>query len=320
MEFAVAGLVTWLTLRFMIPQLQRVGIIGKDMNKPSQPEVAEMGGLGIVAGFCAGLVVAIAMQTFAQLTTTLDLTALLTAFVTILFIALIGIVDDLLSVPQWLKALAPLAAALPLVAVKAGDTNLMIPWIGQVNVGLIYPLVLIPLGVTGAANAANMLAGFNGLEAGMGAIAIGALAIIASYLGATTALVLLLAALGALLAMLYFNWYPAKVFVGDVGTLTIGAVIATAAIIGNFELAGVIVIIPYALDFLLKAKNGFPSRGWWGEYQDGKLYCPQRGPVGLAQLVMKLTGGISERNLVLLLMLLEALCGLIAILWFIRPS
>jgi UDP-N-acetylglucosamine--dolichyl-phosphate N-acetylglucosaminephosphotransferase len=316
--FLTAGFSAWVILHFMIPRLRYVRIVGKDMNKPDQPDIAEMGGLAIAAGFSAGLIAAIALETFSKALSTIDLVSLLAAFVTVLTIAIVGIMDDLLSIPQRLKALAPLAAALPLVAIKAGDTNIIIPIFGQLNVGLLYPLVLVPIGLTGAANAVNMLAGFNGLEVGMGAIAVSALAVIAWKLGATTALVLLIAVLGALLAVLYFNWYPARVFIGDVGTLGIGAIIASAVILGNFELAGVIVILPYACDFLLKAKNRFPSQGWWGRYNDGKLYCPEHGPVGLAQWVMKLTGGISEKNLVWVLMGLEAMMGLAAILLFAK--
>lgn len=71
------------------------------------------------------------------------------------------------------------------------------------------------------ANAVNMLAGFNGLEAGMGLVAVGSLAVIAYLIGETTAFILSIIMLGALLATLYFNWFPAKVLIGDVGTLTI---------------------------------------------------------------------------------------------------
>jgi UDP-N-acetylglucosamine--dolichyl-phosphate N-acetylglucosaminephosphotransferase len=316
--FAAACLSAGIGLRFMIPQLHKVGMTGKDMNKPHQPEIAEMGGLAIAAGFSAGMVVAIALQTFSKALPNVDLVSLLAAFVTVLAIAIIGIMDDLLSIPQRWKAFLPLIAALPLVAIKAGDTNLIIPFFGQFNIGLLYPLALVPIGIAGAANAVNMLGGFNGLEVGIGIVATSALAFIAFKLGATVSLVLLLAALGALIATLYFNWYPARVFIGDVGTLSIGAIIASAVILGNFELAGVIVIAPYAIDFLLKAKNKFPSLGWWGAYQNSKLYCPDYGPVGLAQLVMKLTGGIGERELVLFLIGLEVLIGLIAIVLFVR--
>lgn len=88
---------------------------------------------------------------------------------------------------------------------------------------------------------------------------------------------------------------------GDVGTLSIGAIIATAVIVGNFETAGAIVIIPYGIDLLFKAANGFPKS--FGELKGDKLCCPAGGPVGLGQWIMKLTGGIHERTLVLILML-----------------
>ena len=188
----------------------------------------------------------------------------------------------------------------------------------QINFWIFYLLFLVPAEVVVAANAVNMLAGFNGLEVGMGVIALGSLAIIAASLHATTAIILLLSGLGALLGVLYFNWYPAKIFVGDVGTLSIGALIAAAVIIGNFETAGVIVIIPYAVDFIIKATNGFPTQGWWGRLHNDKLHCPDGPPVGLGQLIMKLTGGIGERNLVLTLIGIEAVFGTLAIALYAR--
>jgi UDP-N-acetylglucosamine--dolichyl-phosphate N-acetylglucosaminephosphotransferase len=244
--------------------------------------------------------------------------ALLAVLCTVLLTTLLGVTDDLIGIRQWIKALLPVVAALPLVVVRVGVSTLRIPFIGQVDFGPFYALVLVPLGITGAANAVNMLAGFNGLEVGMGLVAMGALAGIAASAHALTALALLLAGIGALLGILCFNWYPARIFVGDVGTLSIGAIIAAAVIVGNFEWAGIIVILPYALDFLIKALHGFPSRGWWGELRgDGKLHCPDSGPVGLAQWVLKVTGGLHERTLVLVLIGFEALCGLAAVLLYL---
>ena len=190
-----------------------------------------------------------------------------------------------------------------------------IPFVGPINFGLLYTLVIIPLEMTIAANAVNMLAGFNGLEVGMGIIVVGSLAIIAYLLGKIGVLVILLAILGALLATLYYNWYPAKVLIGDVGTLSIGAIIAVAVVIGNFGMAGAILLIPYITDFLIKAKNHFPYS--FGIYRDGKLYCPDNGPVGLGQMIMKVCGGISERNLVLVLMGIETIFGVVAILLYV---
>jgi len=314
---AVSFLVAFCAVPILIPRLLKAGIVGRDMHKPGGPEIPEMGGLAIVAGFGAGILSAIAMETFWPKLLSIDLAVLLAVLCTVLLTTMIGVLDDLIGMRQWVKALLPVVAALPLVTVRAGVSTIRIPFIGQVDFGPFYALALVPLGVTGAANAVNMLAGFNGLETGIGLVAMGSLAVIAASVGATTSLVLLLAGIGGILGVLYFNWYPAKVFVGDVGTLSIGAIIAAAVIVGNFETAGIIVIIPYAIDFLFKACHGFPSKGWWGELkEDGKLHCPPHGPVSLCQALMKLTGGIHERTLVLVLIGIEAIFGVLAIVLY----
>lgn len=316
--FLVSFIVAFFTISKLIPRLWQAGIVGKDVNKPARPKVAEMGGLGIIVGFGSGVLLAIALESFFERFINLDLVAILAGLATVLIIVLIGVLDDLFDISHGTKAILPVFASLPLVAVKVGKTVMQIPFLGPINFGVFYSLILVPFGVTGASNGVNMLAGFNGLEVGMGMVAIGSLALIAYTIEATTPLVLLLAMLGALLAALYYNRYPAKILIGDVGTLSIGAVIATSVILGNFEAAGVIVIIPYFLDFLIKAVNRFPSKGWWGAYKDGKLYCPNSKPVSLCQWIMKLSGGISERNLVLTLIGIEAVFGLIAIHMFAR--
>ena len=311
----VSFIISFVLFPSMIFRLKKAGIVGKNMNSEKQEEVAEMGGLVTVAGFGAGIFTVIAVKTFFDIFLSVDLISILVALSTILIVVLIGIFDDLVSIPQQIKAFMPLFAALPLIVIKEGSTFIKIPFLGNVNFGLLYTLVIIPLEVTIAANAVNMLAGFNGLEVGMGIIALGSLAIIAYLLGKITVLVILLAALGALLATLYYNWFPAKILVGDVGTLSIGAIIATVVIMGNFGIAGAILLIPYIIDFLIKARNHFPYS--FGKYKDGKLYCPEGGPVGLGQFIMKLCGGISERNLVLVLMGVEAVFGIIAILLYV---
>jgi UDP-N-acetylglucosamine--dolichyl-phosphate N-acetylglucosaminephosphotransferase len=313
--FIVSFVVSFVGFPIIIPRLKRAGIVGKNMNSNSKEEIPEMGGLMIAAGFGAGIVASIFLRTFFDIFLSVSLTSILAALSTILIVVIIGVFDDLISISQKVKAFLPAFAALPLMAIKEGYSIIRIPFMGLVDFGIFYPLVLVPLGITGAANAVNMLAGFNGLEVGMGVVAVGSLAIIAYLIGQTTALIILMAALGALIATLYYNWYPAKILVGDVGTLSIGAVIASAVIIGNYETAGVILVIPYVVDFLIKAKNGFPYS--FGVYREGKLYCPDRGPVGLAQLIMKVAGGISEKNLVLVLMGIEAVCGVAAILFYI---
>ena len=316
--FGAALLVAVVAVVLLVPRLRRAGIAGRDMHKPGKPPVAEMGGVAIVAGIGVGISVALAMMSFFHVFQDASVVLLLAALAVILLTALIGIIDDLLGMRQFVKAFLPAVAALPLVAVRAGQTSLVVPFVGKINFWIFYPLFLVPAGVMVAANAVNMLAGFNGMEVGMGLIAMGSLAVIAAAVHETTALIILLAGTGALLGVLFFNWYPAKIMVGDVGTLSIGALIATAVIVGNFETAGVIVIIPYAIDFLFKAVHGFPTTKWWGALgKDGKLRCPSTGPVGLCQFIMKVTGGIKERNLTLTLMGFEAIFGVAAVVLYV---
>jgi UDP-N-acetylglucosamine--dolichyl-phosphate N-acetylglucosaminephosphotransferase len=312
MAFMVAVFLT----NLLIPRLVRAGMTGKDENKKGGPDVAEMGGIAIVAGFSAGLLLAIFFNSFAGLE--FNMVHVLAAVITIHTIAFIGIVDDLLSIPQWAKAILPLFAAVPLVAVKAaGSTAVMLPIIGMVDFGIIYILVLVPLAIAVCSNLTNMLAGFNGLEAGMGAVMFAALALIAASHGAPEMTILSISMLGALLGFLVFNIYPAKAFPGDVGTLTIGVVLASAVIIGNLESVGVILMAPYIVEFFVKAKNGFPHT-----HQEiragGKLYPVGGKAKGLVHVAMKAFGGLTERRLVLVFLAVEALCALVALAMYFR--
>ena len=308
-------IVTLVLSHFLVPRLKRFGIVGKDVNKPDRPEVAEMGGIAIVAGFTAGMLLAIFFNSFGGLQ--FNLVFMLAAIIAIHSISFIGMVDDLLDIPQWLKALLPLFAAIPLVAVKAaGSTTMAIPFFGVMDFGIVYIFLLIPFGIAVASNLTNMLAGFNGMESGMGIIIFAATGLLAVMKGSVGLALISFSMLGALLAFLRYNWFPARVFPGDVGNLTIGAALAAGVIIGNLETAGAILMAPYVVDFFIKAFNRFPSKGWWGEFRGGKLY-PLEGKVrGFAQLVMKKANGISEQNLVLFFIGLEVVFAIIVIILF----
>jgi UDP-N-acetylglucosamine--dolichyl-phosphate N-acetylglucosaminephosphotransferase len=314
---AFSFLITVLLSYFLIPRLKRSGMVGKDVNKPDKPEVAEMGGIAIVAGLTAGVLLAVFLNTFFDFD--FNLLYVLAALITIHSVAFIGIVDDMIDIPQRVKALLPLFAAIPLVAISAGNTAMILPFVGEVNLGLIYLFVLVPVGVAVASNLTNMLAGFNGMEAGMGAVIFAAASILAIAHGNAEMLVLFLPMFGALLAFLIFNWYPAKAFPGDVGNLTIGVVLAAGVIIGNFEMAGALLLIPYVVDFFIKAVNRFPSREWWGEVGPNGKLRPVGGKVrGFAQLIMKKTGGITERDLTLTFIGMEVVVALVVILFYMR--
>ncbi|MBN2517862.1 MAG: hypothetical protein JXB14_03375 [Candidatus Altiarchaeota archaeon] len=314
----VAFLGTLVSVPVLIRKFKDAKIVGPDVHKPYKPLLPEMGGLGIVAGFVAGVLFAVALATLTKSGSAQgpamesDLASIFAAVMAILIIAIIGMFDDLVRMRQSVKALLPIFASMPLVAIAAGSPYMTLPFVGSVYLPLIYPLILIPLGFTVASNVTNMLAGFNGLEAGMGLVACSALAVVAWRAGSLDALILMLAMVGALAAFLVFNWYPAKIFPGDAGTLSIGAAIAAAAIIGNFEMAGVVVLMSYFADFIIKARNRFPKEVELTRLRGDHLTCER--VVGLPGLIMNSINGISEKKLVLTLILIELVFGTIAVL------
>jgi UDP-N-acetylglucosamine--dolichyl-phosphate N-acetylglucosaminephosphotransferase len=235
----------------------------------------------------------------------------MTALFTIIGIAFIGLIDDLVNLRRVVKGLLPFFIAIPL-GMSTTNPIIVIPGVGPVDFG-VYIVVIVPLGVTCAANATNMLEGFNGLSAGLGVI-ISAILIVISFLkGFTDALFLLFPLLGALLAFLRFNVYPAKVFPGDTLTMFTGATIASAAIISNLKFVGAILLVPMVLEFFLKLRGRFRSETF-GEVDDqGYLYYNNRTE-SLTHLVMKLRK-LKEWQLVAVFWFIEILIGIGCILY-----
>jgi UDP-N-acetylglucosamine--dolichyl-phosphate N-acetylglucosaminephosphotransferase len=315
--FAAAFVVTYLLTPRFISMLVDVGIMGRDKNKEGEPAVAEMGGLSIITGFVFGVLLAIAFSSFEMAGGSagfkVNLSNLFAALSTVLIMSLLGIFDDIFNLKQHVKAALPLLASLPLVAVKVGETSMNLPFMGTVDFGLLYTLLLIPLAITGASNAMNMLAGFNGLEAGLGVIMCASVGFVSFSLGYFEASVISFSMLGALLAFLRYNWFPAKIFPGDVGTLSVGAVVASSVILGNVEKLGIVLILPFFAELFLKMRGGFKAQSWCGVEGD-KLVCRKTGDVyGLGRLVMYLSGGITEKNLVFVLLIVEFVFALVGV-------
>lgn len=113
--FAVSFLTTFFVIRTLAPQLSRKEIIGRDMNKPSHPKIPEMGGLAIVAGLGAGVLMSIGLKTFVGVLQAVDSTSILMALLTIFILGFLGTLDDLIKVSQSVKTVTPLFAAIPLM-------------------------------------------------------------------------------------------------------------------------------------------------------------------------------------------------------------
>lgn len=179
--------------------------------------------------------------------------------------------EEVRGLSQFSKALMVLPAALPLIAVGAGSWTMNIPFIGTIEWGLIYPLLLLPLGLIFVANAINILAGTNGLEAGLSFVAATALGIFAYQNGMTEAMTISFTLASSLLAFLIYNWYPSSILPGDSLTYMSGAALFTAIVIGDMEKFAVLLFIPWILEFSLKARSKFNADSWGLIQEDGTL-------------------------------------------------
>lgn len=300
----IAFLMTFGVMPQLIKRLKNADIVGKDIHKITKPEVAEMGGIGILFGFSIAIMIGVYLYPEWQSQLTISL-------IVILLTGIIGIVDDLIMLSSKEKLILLWIAGLPIM------------WVTPPNVGIIY-MLSIPIAVSIASNLTNMLAGLNGIETGLGVIALTSLTLSCIIMNKYDVAIISFSMLGALLAFLFYNKYPANVFPGDVGTLIIGASIAIIAFIGRVKIIAFIVLIPNIIDGLLKFKSaGVMERQNFKPTEvkeNGLLVAPQGGFNSLIRSILKKP--MKEHQVVYIIWFIGIVFGLIGILiaYFARGS
>lgn len=161
--------------------------------------------------------------------------------------SVLGAVDDLLKTLRvgsaglrarfkfaWTVVIAiVIVAILHIPRLLAHPNDVWVPSFGFVDFGILFwPLAIIA--IVGTAHAVNLTDGLDGLAAGTGAVAFGTFGVVAlltKNYGYTADFCFTM--VGALLAFLWFNIYPARIFMGDTGSLALGACLATVALLLN---------------------------------------------------------------------------------------
>jgi UDP-N-acetylglucosamine--dolichyl-phosphate N-acetylglucosaminephosphotransferase len=298
--------------------LKEKGIIGIDVHKPDKPEIAKGGGFVVLFALVTSLLIVIGITTFQG--EEVD-TGLLAALVSILLAGMIGLLDDNLDFRNRTKIVLPMLASIPMMVMQEGTTTMSIPLFGTVDFGALYPLVVIPLMMTFIIDSTNMYGGMNGLEAGLSAVNSAALilyVVLLSLIDGTETSQALLdsgvvagALLGASVAFLIFNRYPAKILPGDVGRLPLGAAIAVALILGNMDRLAIFLYAPFAINFLLYIlyrlyvrRKGIQYTKFASAREDGTLEVV--GPFTMYWLLPHLSDNVTEESNVALLILLQA--------------
>ncbi len=146
------------------------------------------------------------------------------------FIFAVGLYDDLRGLRARTKLAAQLLAAAAVCTFGARITSLNIADSLSLRLGLLsWPITL--LWIAGITNAVNLIDGLDGLAAGISAVACGTIAVLAVYGHDPVMAVLMLALLGSLSGFLFYNFNPARIFMGDGGSLFVGFTIAASSVL-----------------------------------------------------------------------------------------
>ena len=297
--FIVSFLVVSLIMPYWIRKAKKAGLTGKDIHKLSCREVAEMGGIIVILSFLCSILSYIAIRIFLYNSNT-HITYLLAILTAILVAGMIGGIDDILGwkigLKQWQKPALTLLVAAPIMAVNAGTRIMSFPLIGHVDLGLFYPLIVIPGFILVGTNGFNMLAGYNGLEAGQGILIISTLSYFSYINGSPWLAVVGLCMVAALFGFLIFNHYPARIFPGDTLTYTVGALAAVIVIFADLEKIFLILFVPYILEFFLKLRGKFKKESFAQIKTDGTLVPRYQKIYGLENLMVKLMNNLKIRT------------------------
>jgi UDP-GlcNAc:undecaprenyl-phosphate/decaprenyl-phosphate GlcNAc-1-phosphate transferase len=247
-----------LTAALLVPGITALAVRWNFLDYPdgsrhrhTQP-VPRLGGVAVFAGLLVAVTLsALISPRFADVTPwAAPLNRALVAASAILF--LIGLLDDIRGVSPALKLIAQTAAAL--IVISFGfriDVVGFVPG-SQFELGLFAVPVTI-LWLVGVSNAFNLIDGLDGLAGGVGVIALIAISASAAALGNSYVPLQSIALAGALIGFLRHNWPPARIFMGDSGSLVVGFLLAFLAIKGSTTTGGVVYgLVPiFAISYLL---------------------------------------------------------------------
>ncbi len=231
--FAVGFTITMAIIPYLIKIMKRRGHIGIDIHKNLKTEVAESGGISIVIGssFTSMFLIIFFPSFFNEI---------LIFVLTVVLSGLIGYIDDRIKLRSRYKLILTIfTGTLIFLANYFGFIKIespTIPFLGQLRLTIIYP-ILAPIIVTVFANTVNMLEGYNGEGSGTSIIALCSLFVCSIIWNSAEGVLFTVIALAILIPFYLYNKFPAKIFPGDVGTLSIGALFAGIALFGSLEAA-----------------------------------------------------------------------------------
>lgn len=240
-SFVSALIATWLCRSIAL----RFGFVDKPDNlvKTHKASVAYLGGVGMLVGLTAGIIAGIYyLNDRERLPSTF--TWLFGILAGGAIACLTGLVDDLFDVKPYQKMLGQIVAAVALVIAGIRPSlSFLHTYLGlnvPENLEIVLGVPIVIVFVLGATNSLNLLDGLDGLCAGVTVIIAAALLLLAIHLGTwassevggdSVRVIVCLGLLGAVCGFLPFNRHPAKIFMGDAGSMLLGFVVAALMIL-----------------------------------------------------------------------------------------
>lgn len=237
----VAFFVVFVMTPPLIKFLEKKNFAVKDMNKKGNVMIVRPGGPSIIVGI---IVSEIILYLFLQMN------EILAIIITTTAAFVIGYVDDRKVMGGWFKPLTLAISAIPIIVLGAYDSNLAFPLFGDVQIPALYlALIIFMIPITG--NTINSIDVLNGVASGFMVIASFTLSIclfiIQNYEIAIVSLPLGFVSL----AFYKYHKIPSKIFPGDSGALTLGAMYGSIAIVGGVEIIAAIALLPAVINSFL---------------------------------------------------------------------
>ncbi|MBY9002747.1 MAG: hypothetical protein KGD73_02125 [Candidatus Lokiarchaeota archaeon] len=253
--FIIGILFTYFIIPHIIKLMIKKNYIGYDIHKNSKPQVAESGGISIVIGYSfTSILLIFAFPLFSN--------EVFVLLVSVILSGIIGYLDDRIKLRSRYKIILILfTGSLIFIANFFGFINIespTIPFLGQLRLNIIYPL-LAPLIVAVFGNTVNMLEGYNGEGSGTCLIALISLFICGLIWNSAEAILFTTTGIAVLIPFFHYNKYPAKIFPGDVGTLSMGTILAGVALFGSLEAAVFCALLIHVFNsfYVLYSVRGF---------------------------------------------------------------
>jgi UDP-GlcNAc:undecaprenyl-phosphate GlcNAc-1-phosphate transferase len=222
LAFLVTPAVIWIARKFG-------AVDTPDVRKVHSSPIFRIGGVAIFVSVMCLMVPAVFLCNIFGLkfqNIEADVIALLAAAT---FMFLVGLVDDIKNLRVCFKLAAQLIAAFCVFYFGIRPDSLELPGLFSINLGwFAWPLTIF--WIVGVTNSVNIIDGLDGLAAGISIITCGVIAVLAIHFGQPVLTLLMLVLLGSLSGFLFFNFSPAKIFMGDCGSMFLGFVLASSSI------------------------------------------------------------------------------------------